>query len=67
MLRKIRYSEERRIRKGEVEKEKKRVNIAGVEQAVFQRKKEEEKKKRERYDVRAFSRKAFFTSVSYLL
>jgi hypothetical protein len=60
MLRKIRYSEKRQIKEGE-EKEKKtrryRRRKAGGTPA----------KERRKNNVRAFSKKAFFASVGYLL
>jgi hypothetical protein len=46
----------------EKRKGRKRVDIAGVKQAMLRRKKE---KKRD--NIRAFSKKAFLASVSYLL
>jgi hypothetical protein len=56
------------LKKEESRKGRKRVDIAGVEQAVLQRKEEEGREGgRERDDVRALSRRAFLTSVSYLL
>jgi hypothetical protein len=50
----------------ESRKERKRIDIAGVERAMLQRK-EGEERERERYDVRALSRRAFLTSVGCLL
>jgi hypothetical protein len=60
MLRKIRYSEGRRIGEGGEEREETRRyrrRKAGGASA----------KERRRDDVRAFSRRAFFASVGYLL
>jgi hypothetical protein len=65
MPRKIYYSEERRIKGGEIEEGEKtrryRRRRAGGALAKGR------KRERERYNVRAFLRRAFFTSVGCLL
>jgi hypothetical protein len=63
MLRKIYYSEGIGLEEEE-RKRRKRVDIAGVEQAVLQRK---EGEGRVKDDVRALSKRAFLASVGCLL
>ena len=52
------------MEKEESRKERKRVNIVGIKQAVLQRKKEGE---RVRDNIRVFSRGAFLAFIGYLL